>query len=230
MKVISKLLVLAVMVAVTSCATTKKEEPRRAGELPPEWWKISDAKGSGALENLYRDDSLGVEAAVKLFVGVSDEPTNATESDAVTDAKRKAAVEISQYLALQVTAVSQSAKFNDYLKQVVVDTEVSEDEQVRVINDIKNQTNEFAATISITQFSSTKVVGKHAEEVDGGSRYKAWVCLSITDAILEQTRKLQEAAFQNILEMNPEYKQLMADINTALTKQIKENVTSKTDF
>ncbi len=230
MKIISKvLLVLAALIAITSCATTK-EEPRRAGELPANWWKISDTKGSGALENLYRDDSEGVESKVKLFVGVSDEPTNATESDAVTDAKRKAAVEISQYLALQVTAVSQSAKFNDYLKQVIVDTAESDDEQVRVVNDIKNQTNDFAATISITQFSSTKVVGKHAELVEDGSKYKAWVVLSITDAILEQTRKLQEAAFQNILDMNPEYKQLMADINTELTKQIKENVAAKTEF
>ena len=231
MKNLTKASVLLVtLVMFLSCATKVVDEPRRAGELPTSWWKISDVKGVGALENIYRDDSLGVESKVKLFVASSDEPTNASESDAISDATRKVAVEISQYMVLQVTAVSQSAKFNDYIKQSVTDTNVDTEAVEKVINDIKVQTNEFTATLSNTQFSSMKKVGTHAEPIENGARYKGWVCVSMNDQILEQTAALQREAFKNITELNPEYKQLMSDINTELTKQIKENVSSKTEF
>ena len=75
-----------------------------------------------------------------------------------------------------------------------------------------------------------KIIGKHSEKVTGERYYKGWVCVSMTDAILEQTQELQEAAFRNILELNPEYKQIIADINTEITKSIKENIQDKTEL
>ncbi|MGL1892645.1 MAG: hypothetical protein OCD02_13530 [Spirochaetaceae bacterium] len=227
MKIISKFLVVLVALAFfTGCASTEKEAPRRAGELPNSWW----TKDIDALENQYRDVAEGVEQKVKLFVGISDEPTNATESDAIEDATRKVSVEISRYLVQVVTNISQSSQTNDYIKQVVADSGADAEESTKFVNDIKNQTNNFTASITTTQFSTMKIIGKHAEKAEEGNKYKGWVCVSMTDAILDQTQKLQEAAFNNILELNPEYKQVIADINTAMTKSIKENITEKSDF
>ncbi len=225
MKVILKVLVVMfILVAATACAT--KEEPRMAGELPKKWWKMD----VDPLENLYRSSADGVETRVKLFIGISDEPTNATESDAYEDANMKVAVEISRYLALLVTNISQSAKFNDYVKQVIKDNNVEAGESVKIVNEVKNQTNNFSAMITTTQFSSMKVIGKHAEKVQDQDNYKGWVCVSMTDDILEQTQKLQEEAFKNILELNPEYKQIIADINTEITRSIKDNIAEKTEL
>lgn len=218
------LIVLALILGFTSCVT--KEEPRVAGELPKKWWEMD----VDPLENLYRSSADGVETRVKLFVGISDEPTNASESDALEDATMKVSVEISRYLALLVTNISQSAKYNDYIKQVVKDNNLEEGESERVVNEIKKETNNFTASITTTQFSSMKIIGKHTEKVTGEDFHKGWVCVSMTDDILAQTQKLQEAAFRNILELNPEYKQIIADINTEITKSIKENIKEKTDF
>lgn len=216
--------VLALIVGFTSCVT--KEVPRTAGELPKKWWTMD----VDPLENLYRSSADGVETRVKLFIGISDEPTNASESDALEDATMKVSVEISRYLALLVTNISQSAKYNDYIKQVVKDNNFDDGESERVVNEIKKQTNNFTASITTTQFSSMKIIGKHSEKVKDEDFFKGWVCVSMTDDILEQTQKLQEEAFKNILELNPEYKQIIADINTEITKSIKENIQEKTDF
>ncbi len=84
--------------------------------------------------------------------------------------------------------------------------------------------------ITTTQFSGMKVIGKHAEKVKKEDHYKGWVVVSMSDAILEQTKRLQEEAFKNILELNPEYKQIIADINTEITKSIKDNISNKTEL
>lgn len=216
--------VLTLIVGFSSCVT--KEVPRTAGELPKKWWTMD----VDPLENLYRSSADGVETRVKLFIGISDEPTNASESDSLEDATMKVSVEISRYLALLVTNISQSAKYNDYIKQVVQDNNFDDGESERVVNEIKKQTNNFTASITTTQFSSMKIIGKHSEKVKNEDFFKGWVCVSMTDDILEQTQKLQEEAFKNILELNPEYKQIIADINTEITKSIKENIQEKTDF
>lgn len=224
MKIITKLsFLLVAFVALTSCAT---KEVRVAGELPKQWWNME----VDSLENIYRDDAKGADSRVKLFVGISDEPTNATESDAIEDATRKVSVEISRYLAVLVTSISQSAQFNEYVEQRVKESDMGDEESVNIINDIKNETNKFSATISTTQFSTMKLIGKHTEAVEGKNKFKGWVCASMTDDILKQTQELQEAAFKNILDLSPEYKQVIADINTAITKNIKDNVSEKTDF
>lgn len=225
MKKLTKVLcVLTILVVFTSCVT--KEEPRTAGELPKKWWTMD----VDPLENIYRSSADGVETRVKLFIGISDEPTNATETDAYEDATMKVAVEISRYLALLVTNISQSAKFNNYVKQVIKDNNYDNEESVRIVNEITNQTNNFSAMITTTQFSGMKVIGKHAEKVKKEDHYKGWVVVSMSDAILEQTKRLQEEAFKNILELNPEYKQIIADINTEITKSIKENISNKTEL
>lgn len=225
MKILLKVLVLSVIfIGFVSCMT--REEPRVAGELPKKWW----TKDIDPLENLYRSSADGVETRVKLFIGISDEPTNASETDALEDAGMKVAVEISRYLAQLVTNIAQSAKYNDYIKQVVKDNNVEDGESSKVVNEIKKQTNNFTASITTTQFSSMKIIGKHSEKVKGEDFYKGWVCVSMTDDILEQTQKLQEEAFKTILELNPEYKQIIADINTEITKNIKQNIAEKTEF
>ncbi|QEN05936.1 hypothetical protein EW093_14945 [Thiospirochaeta perfilievii] len=225
MKTILKIVtVVSILVFTTACVT--KEEPRVAGELPRKWWTMD----VDPLENLYRSSADGVETRVKLFIAISDEPTNATEVDAIEDANMKVAVQVSRYLALLVTNISQSAKFNDYVKQVVQDSSVEGGKVESVVNEIKNQTNNFSAMITTTQFSSMKVIGSHAEKVKGSDNYKGWVCVSMTDDILEQTQKLQEAAFKTILELNPDYKQIIADINTEITRSIKENITDNTEL
>lgn len=225
MKVLLKVLTVLLLLSVfTSCVT--REVPRVAGELPKKWWTMD----VDPLENLYRSSADGVESRVKLFIGMSDEPTNSSESDAVEDATMKVTVEISRYMALLVTNISQSAKFNDYLKQVIKDNNYDDGESERIVSEVKKQTNSFSASITTTQFSSMKIIGKHAEKIKKTDYYKGWVCVSMTDAILAQTQKLQEEAFKNILELNPEYKQIIADINTEITKSIKSNITEKTDF
>lgn len=225
MKYLLKITIVTVIVSFAmSCMSSNA--PRSTGELPKKWWTMD----VDPIENIYRESADGVETKVKLFMGISDEPTNATESDAIEDATMKVSVEISRYLALLVTNISQSAKFNDYTKQVLKDNNLKGEESTRVFNEIRNEVNNFSAIITTTQFSSMKIIGKHAEKVKNEDYYKAWVCVSMTDAILEQTQKLQEEAFKNILELNPEYKQIIADINTEITRSIKDNISDKTEL
>ncbi len=225
MKKVNVFIAVVLLTALfTGCMTT--EAPRVAGELPKNWWKMEIDQ----LENLYRSTAEGRETKVKLFIGISDEPTNSTESDSYEDATMKVSVEISQYLAQLVTNISQSVKFNDYVKQVVNDSSVKKGSTERILNEVTNQVNRFSAIISTTQFSSMKIIGKHAEKVKNEDYYKGWVCVSMTDDILEQTRKLQEEAFKTLIELNPDYKQIIADINTEITKSIKDNITDKTDI
>jgi hypothetical protein len=224
MKVQSKMLVGVILTAILSSCVT--EPPRVAGELPKKWWTMD----VDPIENIYRESADGIESKVKLFIGLSDEPTNISKSDAIEDATMKVSVELSRYLATAVTNINQSAKFNDYIKQVVKDDNVKGGEYESVVNEVKKQVNNFSATLTTTQFSGMKIIGKHAEKVKKEDYYQAWVVVSMTDRILDQTLKLQEEAFKNMLELNPEYKQIIADINTEITKSIKNNIAEKTDM
>lgn len=214
---VSKLFIILSLAAMTfvSCASAP---PTIAGTLPKKWWKLS----RGEVQNHYRGQASGPEAEVIIFIGMSDSLTNVDESTAIENARMDAFVKLSQFLASKVTAIRQSAKHQELLQASVEDGLITEDDAKVLSQKITTKLGAFSASVTSTQFSSFKEEAFYTEENDG--RYKAWVCYSMSDQVLEETQELQRKAFETLMEETEKYKELMKSIQESIADQLLTSI------
>lgn len=208
---------LALMLMLGACAT----DPQ-AGRLPPKWWEMD----RGQIQNYYRSGAQGPEKTVVMFVGISDSLTNKTESTAIENARMDAFQQLSRYMSQKVTGVQQASQHVNVLQQAVANGEMGQETCDQLSEQIEEKFANFSASVTSTQFSSFKEEGTHVEESD--DRYKAWVCYSMSDQVLEETRELQRVAFESLMEETEEYKEIMQRIQEVIAQQMEENIMSET--
>ena len=202
----------------TSCAT-----PGSAGELPSKWWTLS----RGEIQNSFHRTSSGDYRAMVLFVGKSDSSLNITETVALEQARMDAAMQLSRFLAQKVTGVMQASTYVQQVQEAVDDGKLFSDKGKEVITKIEDAFSNFSAMVTTTQFSSFMQEGEHIEK--SGKKYVAYVCYSMPDMILQETRMLQDAAFRQLTEETEEYKEIMQNIQEIIAKELEQSILSGID-
>lgn len=217
MKNISKLLVLTCILLpmLFSCMTAPQ-----AGTLPSKWWKMN----RGEIQNYYRKGAQGEEANVIIFIGKSDSALNIDEWTAIENARMDAAVQLSRFLSQKVTNVAQSS--STVIMQKLQEAGLGPKDVDAAMEQVDQKFKNYTASVSSTQFSSFKEEATHVEEEKG--QYKGWVCYSMSDQVLSETRELQKKAFETLMAETDEYKEIMAEIQEIIAEQMKENILAET--
>lgn len=218
MKKIKFLTMLLAVLSISMSCTTSPE----AGTLPRKWWKMN----RGEIQNYYRRGGKGDEANVVIFIGKSDSSLNIDEWTAVENARMDAAVQLSRFLSQKVTNVSQTSR--TIVQEKFTSAGLSGDEITELMDKFDQKFKNYTASVSSTQFSSFKEEASHVEDNKG--QYKAWVCYSISDQVLKETRELQTEAFQSLMEETEKYREIMSEIQEIIAQQMMDNILTETDL
>lgn len=210
------LLLSAILLILCSCESGPSVG--EAGTLPRNWWNMD----RGRVQNYYRKSATGLEGKVVIFLGKSDSGLNIDESTAVENARMDAFQQLSRYLSMKVTGIQQSGKHI----QAILDaedkgilTKAKGDELIKKVN---LKMSDYNASITSTQFSSFKQEGTHTEK--GGNKLIGYVCYSMTEKILEQTRELQNEAFKTLIAETAEYQAIMKNIQEVIAQKMLETI------
>ncbi len=205
------LLVLLVVILGVLGVSCKSTDIGTVGTLPKKWWELP----RGIIEQTLRRDSTGYYANVLAFVGMSDSINNFSESQALDAAKLDADTKLSQYIISKTTNIMRSATD-------VATSRLSETEAEVINRTVQEVTNRMQSTISIAQFSSFMIEGYHTEEaVRNGITYdKGWVVCTIQDELVEAIQKIQEEAFQSVMETTRAYAPVMDEIQKDISKML----------
>lgn len=190
----------------------------KSGVLPKKWWTMS----RGKLENAYRKSAKGLEKDVVIFVGRSDSALNIDESTAIQNASMDAFQQLSRFLSQKVTGIQQDAKLIQIVDQHVKDGKLDGKKADSLLTDIRQKMSNFNASITSTQFSSFKQEDSYTEKKSG--IYKGYVCYTMTNEVLKETRELQKKAFEALLEETEAYKEIMKQIQEVIAAKLLENI------
>ena len=196
----------------TSCTMTNSIGT--VGELPNEWWK----KTRGNLQNSLRSEGKGYYSNVLIFIGESDSVRNYSESQALDSAKLDANAALSEYIIAKVTTILKESVNNNLYRE----TDGSSDEEIeRTIEEVSNS---IKSAVSVTQFSSFMVEGKHTEEceLNGIKFYKGWVCCTIGDDIVKAIQEIQKEAFETVIKGTENYSPVMDKIQEDTSMKLSE--------
>ena len=215
-RIIFRVVCISLLLALLGgCSTILNR--RSTGTLPNKWWQIEEV---GQIENFYRERATGIEKAVKLFIAEDDSNMNIDRSTAVDNARLDAAVQLSRYLSQKVTSVEQSSIHINLLNEAVSAGNMTQEASDKIKKKIEETFSGYRASVTSTQFSSFKEIGQHTEK--DGAKYIAWVCYSMSDQILEETRELQRKAFESLVTETTEYRKTMQEIQELIAKTMKE--------
>ena len=215
-------IVLFVLVFLTSCTILGNIFGSKTGTLPSRWW----TKDVGEVENYYKERATSIEKDIKMFIARSDSAMNIDQSTALENSRLDAAVQLSRYLSQKVTSVLQSSQHVDVIQKALSDGDIDKEQADEIQRTVDERLAAFSASVTSTQFSSFKEIGQHSEKM--GNKYIAYVCYSMTDQILEETRKLQDEAFKTLMEETAEYKEIMQEIQEVIAESMKENILEET--
>lgn len=214
------IMIMGLILILNSCATLFGE---RTGTLPKKWWTKEEV---GEIENYYRDRATGVEQSVKLFIAQSDSALNIDRSTAIENARLDAAIQLSRYLAMKVTGVKQNSAHTTVLQNALAEGKLTEEHANDIQRKVEEKLSAFSASVTNTQFSSFKEIGQHAEQ--DGNKYIGWVCYSMSDQILEETRQLQSEAFKSLILNTKKYEKIMQEIQEVIAESMKEAIMEET--
>ncbi len=209
------LVLLALILLIGSCASFNK-----AGELPYKWWKLS----RGEVQNHFNRTSSEDYRLKIIFLGQSDSNLNINKDIALSQARLDAAAQLSRYLSQKVNGVMKTSSYIKKLEDAVDNGLILDEEAKEIMTSIEDAFSNFKSMITTTQFSSFMQEGQYIDEKD--DHYVAYVCYSMPDVILEQTRMLQEKAFDNLFEETAEYENIMLEIQKIITQDINESFLS----
>lgn len=218
----SLLICVGFLVALPSCAFLDNIFGPRTGTLPRNWW----TKDVGEVENYYKDKASGIEDHIKMFIARNDSAMNIDQSTAIEMARLDAAVQLSRYLSEKVTNVIQTSQHANVFQQAVAEGTIDKDKADNIQGKFENTLATFSASVTSTQFSSFKEIGQRTEKKS--NKFIGYVCYSMTDQILEQTRKLQDEAFKTLMEETAEYKEIMQEIQELIADSMKKNILEET--
>ena len=216
-------LTLLVLIAVLSIVFTSCATANSSGELPNKWWTLS----RGEIQNSFHRTSSGDYRKMVIFVGKSDSSLNITESVALEQARLDASMQLSRYLAQKVTGVMQASSYVQQVQEAVDDGKLFSDKGKEIVTKIEDAFSNFSAMVTTTQFSSFMQEGEHIEKK--GNKYIGYVCYSMPDMILQETRSLQDAAFRQLTEETAEYKEVMQNIQEIIAKELERSILSGID-
>lgn len=211
------ILIMVLVMILNSCSTLFGG--KRAGTLPKNWWTKEEV---GEIENYYRDRATGVEQSVKLFIAQNDSSLNIDRSTAIENARLDAAIQLSRYLAIKVTGVKQNSAHITVLQNAIAEGDLTDKEANDIQRKVEEKLSSFSASVTNTQFSSFKEIGQHAEQ--NGNKYIGWVCYSMSDQILEETRQLQSEAFKSLIINTKKYEKIMQEIQEVIAESMKEAI------
>ncbi len=213
------LCLFALLGVLISCATT--DDLGIVGKLPRKWWE----KSRGELQNYFRAESEGAVSEAVIFIGKSASPLNITETIALDQARLDAQIQLSRYLSQKVTGVMQAETYIDQIESYYSAGDLTDAEREELIKRVKYAFSNFASSVTATQFSSFIQEDSYTEEDKNGT-YIGYTCYSMSDQVLEETRKLQEKAFQTLMGETEEYQEIMSRIQEIIAKELEESIMS----
>lgn len=220
------LLIMGLVFAFVSCGSSSEEKVGTAGTLPDKWWEMA----RGEIQNAYRGSSDGLEGQVVIFIGMSDSALNVDESTAIDNARMDAFTQLSRFLSQKVTSIQQSGRHIKAIQDAIESGSILQEDGNTLIRKVEEKMSSYNASVTSTQFSSFKQEDYHVEKVKDGNKYQAWVCYSMSDQILNETKKLQEAAFSTLMEETEEYKEIMKAIQEVIAQKMLENLYDQADL
>jgi len=217
-KLIIILSVLSLLfVLFTGCVSTETKVGK-AGTLPKKWWTMD----RGQVQNYYRGSSSGQEHKVVIFIGKSDSAMNVDESTAIENARMDAFQLLSRYLSQKVTGIQQSGKHIQAIQEAVQKGKLSKEKADQLTRKVEEKMSTYSASITSTQFSSFRQEGTYTEKM--GNKYKGYVVYTMSDQILEETKKLQNEAFKTLVEETAEYVEIMKTIQEVIASKMLETI------
>lgn len=209
------------LITSQNCVTTNSNVGK-AGALPKKWWTMN----RGDVQNYFRNSSTGQHKNIIIFIGKSDSALNVDEATAIENARMDAFQLLSRYLSQKVTGIQQSGKHIEAIQEAVQKGKLTKEQADALKRKVEERMNTYAASITVTQFSSFKQEATHVEKV--GNRYRAYVCYSMSDQILEETKKLQTAAFESLVKETEEYVEIIKKIQEVIANQMLQTIMNDT--
>lgn len=208
---------ISALFLLASCTTTSLG---KVGELPDEWWILS----RGQIERKLRADGDGYYANVLVFIGHSDSSTNYSASHAIRNATLNAQVQLSQYLIGKVTDVIMNTETVKENRNSEMTKDVAATEEITRL--VQNVNQIISSAITTSQFSSLIIEATHTAKVETGIPYfEGWVCATIQDSVVKETQKIQEEAFNSVIQAAGAYAPVMEQIQKESTDAITEVIT-----
>lgn len=211
---------------IFGCKSTP--EVGKAGKLPDKWWTMN----VGDVQNIYRGGSSGEHKAVILFIGFSDDATNESESTAIAMATMDAKRKLSYFLSEKFTGISQQKKYAEANQEIIDDAvknnKITRDQGEKLTREVNTAMKSYYANITSTQFSTFRELANHTEKK--GIIYKGWVCYSMTEEILNQTKEIQKKAFETLMIESEEYKNIMSQIQEVTAQKMLEVLMDEASF
>lgn len=204
-----------------NCETTKASVGK-AGALPKKWWTMN----RGDVQNYFRNSSSGQHKNVVIFIGKSDSALNVDESTAIENARMDAFQLLSRYLSQKVTGIQQSGKHIEAIQEAVQKGKLTKEQGDALKRKVEERMSSYAASVTATQFSSFKQEATYVEKV--GNRFRGYVCYSMSDQILEETKKLQSAAFESLVKETEQYIEIMKTIQEVIANKMLETIMNDT--
>jgi hypothetical protein len=210
--------VLLMAVLVTSCASYNT-----AGKLPDRWWTMS----VGDVQKYFQRTGSGEYRNTVLFIGKSNSILNVNETIALEQARLDASLQLSRYLSQKVAGLIQTSSYVSQIQKAVDDGKLFTADAEELISKIKEAFSSYSAAVTNTRFSSLYEHAKHLEK--SGRNYTAYVCYSMSEEILEETRKLQNAALAGITGESDQYKEVLLRIQEIMAQELEQSILSGVD-
>ena len=92
---------------------------------------------------------------------------------------------------------------------------------------VNSASEQIKGTVSVSQYSSFMIEGSHFEEAvtpNGIKYYRAWVCCTMEDGVIEAIKDIQEMAIKSIIETTESFAPIMNKVQQTAGDAINKSI------